>query len=141
MARLDFPEIVEQRASARDEAEREELIQDPVVQPRIERRVREERLDLGPKEEGVTVAIPVERLDPDPIAGEVNGLRAEVHDADRKHPVEPGEHPLHAVVLVQVQQHLGVARAVELEASGLQLVRIVEGVVGFAVIGDEHLLV
>ena len=64
---------------------------------------------------------PVERLDPEVIARDMNLVRSQVRDHDREHAVQPLEHPLEPVVLVEIQQDFGVGPAAESKAGGLEL--------------------
>ena len=81
---------------------------------------RQQRLDLGGEGEPPGLLGVEQRLLPEVIAREQQAAAAPVPDREGEHAAQPREHPL-AVVLVQVDQHLGVAAGPELVAPGHQL--------------------
>ena len=64
--------------------------------------------------------------------------RAQVDDDDREHAVEPLEHAVEAVLLVEIQDDFGVGPAAEPEPRGLELGAMIERVVDLAVEREHH---
>ena len=99
--------------------------------------MREKRLGFRRKQHAGPGLSPVERLDPEVIARDMNLVRPQVRDHDREHAVQPLQHPLEPVALVEVEEHFGVGPAAESKAGGFELGFVVEGVIDLAVERDD----
>ena len=98
-------------------------------------RIAEERLDLAPEGQPVLAEVVVERLLPQPVAGEEDAAVLPVPDGEGEHPAQAlGK--LFAPLLVTVDQDLGVAVALEDVALGDELALEIEEVVDLAVEDD-----
>ena len=88
----------------------------------------EDRLDLGAEEHPVALPAPVQRADADAVAGEEDGALGEVDERDGELALQVLEDAF-AVLLVQVDDDLGIGVRAEDVALGLELglaLRIVE---------------
>ena len=99
--------------------------------------MRQQRLDLGGEREPAALIGVEQRLLPELVAREQQPPVAPVPEGEREHPAQPLEHPL-AVVLVQVDEDLGVRPRPELMPCRRQLPVERFVVVDLAVEHDEH---
>ena len=99
--------------------------------------MREKRLGFRRKQHARPGLGPVERLDPEVIARDVNLVRSQVRDHDCEHAIQPAQHAVEPVPLVKVEQHFGVGPAAEPEAGGFELRFEVEGVIDLAVARED----
>ena len=95
----------------------------------------EQRLDLGAEEQPVALAAPVQRADADAVAGEEDGALGEVDERQRELAAQLLEDAL-AVLLVEVDDDLGVGMGAEDVALGLQL-RLALGIVEQLAVVDD----
>ena len=137
VTRRQLADTLEEKGVAGVVGQQQELIEAGLVHLRHELCVAEESLRLGGEEQQRAAPVPVERLDAEAVAHEVDGLRVEVDEREGEHAVHPLDHAVDAVLPVEVEQHLGVGPATEAVAARFEVDEVVEGVVGLAVVDDE----
>ena len=110
--------------------------------------MRQKRLRFRRKQHGRSALRPVQRLDADTIAEQVDDAAARVRNHDGKHAIEPFEHPLESPALVEREDDLGISAGAETVAVALELGLVVVRVVDLAVeeqrgraVGAGHRLV
>jgi hypothetical protein len=136
VARRELSRCREDARSLGDVTKREEL------GDRFDREVAREvgegqkGAQLGTEGEPRVLRPVVERLDPDPVAGDEEPLPVGVPDGEREHAAEPVDHLL-PVVLVQVDEGFGVAARAKPVAPALQL-RAERVVVVDLAVEDDH---
>ena len=97
--------------------------------------IREDRLDLGREHDTVSVRVPVERLLPEPISREHQLALIAIPDGDREHAAQV-VNEVHALVFVEVDEHLGIRLGAKTVSSRQQAVTQLPIVVDFAVERD-----
>jgi hypothetical protein len=110
----------------------QDLGEDRRVGDRFDQFARQNRLDLGAKQQRIARARPVQRLDAEPIAHEQKALSAHIPEREREHPAEP-LHTVVAPLLVRVDDRFRVALGPVLVAVLNELASSVGVVVDFAV--------
>ncbi len=126
----------EDRQRRRDRVEGEEGGDGARLDLAREARLLEQRLELGGEGERALAQAVVERLDPEAVAGEQQALLALVPDRHREHAAQPLGEAL-AVLLVEVDEHLGVGGGAEAVAAALELTAQLAVVVDLAVLDDD----
>ncbi len=96
----------------------------------------EERLDLRGEGDAVRRPGVVERLDPQPVAGEEEPAPRAVPEGEGEHAVQERQKGV-AALLVEPQEDLGVGLGAEGAAARLQLLFELQEVVDLAVVGDR----
>ena len=131
MPRGQLAHVAEDRVRRGDRVEREERLERVGVDL-----AARQRAQLG-REAQLAADVPVvERLDPVAVAREHEAAARRVPDRDREHPAQPlGE--AGAVLLVEVDEHLGVGVRAEGVAGALELVAQLGVVVDLAVLDDD----
>ena len=71
-------------------------------------RVGQERFDLGGEEKSIGVFPPIEWLDAQMIAGDIDLVLSEINDNDGKHAVEAFEHAFETVAFVKIENDFGI---------------------------------
>ncbi len=115
--------------------EREELVEAARVGRGGHGAGGEQRLDLGAEEQPVALPAPVQRADADAVAGEEDGALGEVDERDGELAAQLLEDAL-AVLLVEVDDDLGIGVGAEDVALGLQLCLALGIVEQLAVVDD-----
>jgi len=103
---------LEQRPRADQAGERKDLVEADEIDPTLDRRVGEDRLDLRTEQEQAAGHGVVEGDDPEVVAGEEEPAPLGVPDREGELAVEMEDEVL-AVLLVQVDQHLDVGVGAE----------------------------
>ena len=131
MPRGQLADVAEDRVRRGDRVEREERLERVGVDL-----AARQRAQLG-REAQLAADVPVvERLDPVAVAREHEAAARGVPDRDREHPAQPlGE--AGAVLLVEMDEHLGVGVRAEGVPGALELVAQLGVVVDLAVLDDD----
>ena len=130
-----FEMPAEHRARRRREPERQVGGERLLVEVARRRRMLEDRLDLGAEEHALRQQRVVQRLDAEPIAGEEELAPARVPDREGEHPVQALD-ARGALLLVEVDDRLGVGRGPEAVPARLEPGAQLAVVVDLAVVGD-----
>ena len=108
-----------------DRPRRGDVLEGQVVGDRLRvglarhRRVEHQRLELGGEGEAAAVVVVVERFDAEPVARHQQAAPREVIERECEHPAQMGDQSV-AVLLIEVEQGLGVAGAAEAVAARRQ---------------------
>ena len=127
----ELADVAEDRVRRRDRVEGEERLE------RVEVDLAARQRPQLRREAQLVAAVPVvERLDPVAVAREHEAAPPRVPDRDREHPAQPlGE--AEPVLLVEVDERLGVAARAELVPGALELAAELRVVVDLAVLDDD----
>ena len=128
---LELPHVAEDRQRRRDGVEGEEGLERVEVDLSARQRAQ-----LGGERELVAGLAVVERLDPVAVAREDEAVSLGVPEGDREHAAQPVREAL-PVLLVEMDEHLGVAARREAVPGALELVPQLAVVVDLAVLDDR----
>jgi len=132
MAGFELADLPVDRVRSRDVEQRQVETERLDVHRRTEA-IGEERLDLRAEEEAVRKRRDVERLDPQPIAGQDEPAPAGIPQRDGEHAVERA-HELEALLLVEMNDDFRVAARVEAMTPGFEAALQLREVVDLAVV-------
>ena len=97
-----------------------------------------QRLELGAEENAAVAISPIERLDAQPVADEVEHALAPVPQGDGEHADETTEGGFHAPNCCALDNDLGVAVAAKAPSRGLELGPKLGSVVDLAIVGHNE---
>ena len=135
--RWQLARLGEDRQRRRDRVEGEEGSSATGIDGARETGQLEHRLELRGKRDGAVGDAVVERLDPEAVTGQQQAPLARVPDRQGEHPAQPLEEGV-AVLLVEVDEHLGVGGGGEAVSPPLQLSAQLAVVVDLAVLDDDR---
>ena len=132
MAGLELADLPVDRVRSRDVEQRQVEAERLDVHRRTQA-IGEERLDLGAEEEAVRELRDVQRLDPQPIAGQDEPAPGGVPERDGEHAVERA-HEVEALLLVEMNDDFRIRARVEAMTPGFELALQLREVVDLAVV-------
>jgi hypothetical protein len=140
VAGQQFVDVLEHRFAARERARAEELRNGAFVRLRRHEAALEDGLDFGREDQAIAAARPVERFDPEAVAGHEQTAPACIPDGEREHAAEVVDAGV-APLLVGVHDALGIRlRAIQVPKP-LELAPQIAVVVDLAVEGNPGRLV